>query len=69
MRATRGARVVTAMRGELDVATGALVLTGEPVVTEGERRLSGQRVVIYLDDERLVCDGCRLEVPGTWLDR
>lgn len=64
VRVERDARTATAAEAHLVVETGEVVLTGEPRVSEGPNVLSGERIVLFLDDERLECDRCRLEVRG-----
>jgi lipopolysaccharide transport protein LptA len=55
-------RVATGHRASLDLVSGELVLEGAPTVTEGERSLRGERIVLFLDDERLECERCSLEI-------
>jgi lipopolysaccharide export system protein LptA len=63
VRLVQGARLVTATEARLDVPTGALRLTGAPQLVEGGRRLMGEVVTLWLDDDRLTCERCRLELP------
>ena len=63
VRLVQGARWVTASEAHLDVATGALRLTGSPQLVEGGRRLMGEVVTLWLDEDRLTCERCRLELP------
>ena len=60
----QGARRATGARAELTTETGEVVITGEPVLTDGSSRMTGERVVVWLDDERVTCDVCRLLVAG-----
>lgn len=60
----RGERLATGAQGVLDARSGEVRLTGEPVLSEGPNRMSGQTITLYLDEERVVCDGCRLVVEG-----
>jgi lipopolysaccharide export system protein LptA len=55
-------RVATGQRATLDLVGGSLVLEGAPTVTEGGRSLRGERIVLFLDDERLECERCSLEI-------
>jgi lipopolysaccharide export system protein LptA len=64
VRVARGARAATGERATLTVADGRVVLEGSPTLTEGPNRMTGERIVLWLDDERLECDRCRLEVRG-----
>lgn len=64
VRVVRGERRAAGARAELDAATGRVVLTGDPTLTDGPNRLSGTRIVLLLDEERIECDACRLLVAG-----
>ena len=64
VRVTRGQRVATGREAVLRGATGEVLLTGEPVLSEGVNRMTGERITLFLDDERVVCDACRLVVEG-----
>lgn len=61
---TRGDRTAQSERAVLTTQTGQVVLTGAPRLSEGPNLMSGQRIVLYLDDERVDCDACRLVVDG-----
>ncbi len=70
----RGARHAPAARAELVGKTGKITLTGEPRLSEGVNVLVGERIVLWLDDERADCEGgatgpCRLVVEGSALGR
>ena len=54
-----------AVTGRVTAARPAtqLTLTGAPTVTDGQHALRGERVVLFLDDERLECEGCELVLP------
>ncbi|MCK6505645.1 LptA/OstA family protein [Myxococcota bacterium] len=67
VQVVHGARTARADQAVLTAADGALTLTGQPQLTEGPNTLSGQRIVLWLDDERVRCDDCRLVVAGTAL--
>ncbi|MCB9743246.1 MAG: hypothetical protein H6741_07420 [Alphaproteobacteria bacterium] len=47
----------------LEMATGLLVLSGDPSVDDGQSVLAGERIELQLDDERMRCEGCSLVVP------
>ena len=64
VRATQADRTATGARAELTVGTGELVLTGAPELRDPLRRLTGERIVLHLDDDRVDCDRCRLVVAG-----
>jgi len=64
VRVVRGDRVATALEALLTVADGRLVLEGEAVLEEGPHRLTGDRVILWLDQDRASCEGCVLSVAG-----
>lgn len=69
---TQGARTADAASAELVGATGQITLSGGPRLAEGPNVLVGNRIVLWLDDERASCEGkdgepCRLVVEGTAL--
>lgn len=58
-------RRATADRAVLVGASGQVVLTGgPPVLSDPLRRLAGERIVLWLDDERVECDSCKLILQG-----
>jgi lipopolysaccharide export system protein LptA len=61
----RGERVARGEHAVLEPVTGRVVLTGSPMINDGPRTLSGDRIELFLDDERLECSGCRLVVEGS----
>ena len=54
-------------KAELTAATGRVVLTGSPELHEGPNRLRGNRLVLWLDQERVECESCELIVHGDGL--
>ena len=60
----RGDRVVEAAQATLDVASGRLVLEGDPRMIEAGHRLQGQKVVLWLDQDRVECISCTLIIGG-----
>ncbi len=62
VRVERAPWVATGQTGTLDAATGLLVLEGEPLVSDGLSTLTGERVELFLDQERVDCQECRLVV-------
>lgn len=69
----RGDRRARSGRADLDGTTGRILLTGDPRLSEGPNTLVGERITLYLDDERATCEGaeggapCRLAVDGSAL--
>jgi len=64
VRVVRGGRVATGDMAVLEVASGEVRLTGAPTVTDGPNRMTGEKITLFLDDERVICDACRLVVDG-----
>ncbi len=64
VRVVRGGREATGETAHLAVAEGRVALEGAPTVTYGPNRMTGDRIVLFLDDDRLECEKCRLEVAG-----
>jgi len=60
----RDGRRATGERAVLTTADGRIELTGSPLLTEGASTLTGERIELYLDDERVRCERCRLVVDG-----
>ena len=62
VRVHHGERVATGARATMDIELGRLELEGQPVITAGGRSLRGERIVLFLDDERLECHRCVLVI-------
>jgi len=62
VRVRRGEREARSARAVLTTADGRVVLEGDPVLRDGARRLTGERIVLFLDDERVECERCRVEI-------
>ncbi len=52
----------TGSKAVLDQASGSLVLTGSPRLQEGPNALVGERIRVFLDDERVECERCKLSI-------
>ena len=64
VRVSRGERRAGSERATLDAATGELRMEGDPWIEEGANRMTGAQITFWLDDDRVVCDRCRLVVDG-----
>jgi lipopolysaccharide export system protein LptA len=65
VRFQQGERRARAERASLDGPSGRVELLGHPELEEGPHRMAGQRVILWLDQERVECEDCRLVVePG-----
>ncbi len=65
---TRGGRVARADNATMTAGDGRVVLTGSPTLTEGVNALVGERIEVFLDQEKATCSGgdepCRLTIVG-----
>ena len=59
---TRDDLTVSGETATLTVSSGEIIVTGNPLVTQGASRLEGNRVTVFLDDDRIVCEKCRVQV-------
>ena len=64
---SRGSLEARSQRALLTGATGRVDLLGDASLDEPSGRLSGKRIVLWLDDDRVECDDCRLVVDGSKL--
>jgi lipopolysaccharide export system protein LptA len=53
-------RLVRADRATLYAPEGRIELVGEPILEEGGNSLTGARITLWLDAERVDCEACRL---------
>ena len=58
----RESREAWAESADFDVRAGKVTLTGGPRVSEGATRISGDRILLFVDDERIECEKCKWEV-------
>jgi lipopolysaccharide transport protein LptA len=64
VRITQGNRVARGERAEFDDAARTLVLSGKAVLVEGSNEIRGERVIVYLDEERSVVEGTNSRVKA-----
>ncbi|MBN2645170.1 MAG: lipopolysaccharide transport periplasmic protein LptA [Desulfuromonadaceae bacterium] len=50
-------RIATGQKAEFFQSQGYVVLTGSPKVLQGESQVAGERITVYLDDNRSVVEG------------
>lgn len=61
VRIISGERTATSERAELDVARGHLILTEAPQVESPKGTFVGDRLILWLDDDKVQCEGnCQL---------
>jgi lipopolysaccharide export system protein LptA len=64
VRIEQGERFATGQRAVFDQTRRILLLTGEPVLHDGPNEIAGERVVVYLDEDRSVVEGGRRRVKA-----
>src|SRR6185503_3137871 len=66
VRIDNGARWATCGRAVFDQEDRTLVLTETPVIHDGSNEVAGDRVVVYLDENRSVVEGGRKRVKAVF---
>ena len=64
VRILQGARVATGDRAEFSDADRTVVLSGDAVLHEGSNEVRGERVIVYLDEQRSVVEGTNTRVKA-----
>lgn len=64
VRVTQGARNITADEAVFDQDRQELVLSGNLSGRDGEYQVAGEKMVIYLEEQRSVIEGSRIIIPG-----
>ena len=64
VRIDNGARYATGGRAIFDQGRRTLVLTETPVLHDGQNEVAGDRVIVYLDEDRSVVEGGRKRVKA-----
>jgi lipopolysaccharide export system protein LptA len=57
VRIARGDRIATGGRAVFDQAEQTITLSDEAVLRDGQNEVAGQKVVVYLEEERSVVEG------------
>ncbi len=57
VRIVQNERIATGERAEYIYANSAVILTGSPKVIQGDNTVSGEKITVYLNDERSVVEG------------
>lgn len=64
VRIDSGTRYATGGRATFDQGQRTLVLTETPVLHDGQNEVAGDRVIVYLDEDRSVVEGGRKRVKA-----
>ena len=64
VRITHQGREATAERALFEPQRERVELKGDPRLRQGGRTMRGHRLVIHLDDERVVCEDCRVTMAS-----
>jgi lipopolysaccharide export system protein LptA len=62
---TQGDRVATGAKAVFNQKEQTLVLTGNPVVRQGNSQISGTRITFYIEQDRAVAEGGNQRVKAT----
>lgn len=57
VRIVQNERIATGERAEYIYANSAIILTGSPAVRQGANTVSGEKITVYLNDERSIVEG------------
>lgn len=66
---TQGARTGKADTAVLDAGPGRVTLRGGASLSEPPHHMQGEPIVVFLDDERIECEGCRMRIDGAGIGR
>jgi lipopolysaccharide export system protein LptA len=64
VRIDQGARWATGGRAVFDQSRRILLLTDDPILHDGPNQIAGERVVVYLDEDRSVVEGGKKRVKA-----
>ncbi|MBI3801425.1 MAG: hypothetical protein HY268_31185 [Deltaproteobacteria bacterium] len=64
---TSGDRHATAKKAVFTQATRTVVLSGNAILQEGENRVNGEKVTVYLDEKRTLVDGGGKKQVEMWV--
>ncbi len=68
VRIVQDERIATGEQAEYIYANSAVILTGSPKVVQGDNTISGEKITVYLNDERSVVEGgAQKRVNATFL--
>jgi len=62
VRIHHGDRRGASAKAVLTTADGTIVLTGTPTLSDGANQMSGERIVLHMDADRVICDECRMVI-------
>lgn len=65
----QGARIGRAQAALLEAGPGRVTLRGQASLAEPPHEMMGEPIVVYLDDERIECESCRMRIDGAGFGR
>lgn len=65
VQVTQGDRVATGTKAVFDDKNQTIILTGDPVVRQGNSQVSGSRITFFVEQERAVVEGGSQRVKAT----
>ncbi len=57
LEVTQGNRIATGAKAIFNSVDNSVVLTGDPVIRQGNSRVSGCRIIMFINEERGVVEG------------
>lgn len=67
VRIVQTGRTATGRHAVFDRVDGKITLTGDPRVVEGENNVSGERIIVYLNDNRSIVEGGKQRVRAMFV--
>jgi lipopolysaccharide export system protein LptA len=65
----QGARTGRAQTALLEAGSGRVTLRGQASLAEPPHEMTGEPIIVYLDDERIECESCRMRIDGAGIGR
>lgn len=62
VRIVHGDRRGHAGHAVLTTEDGRIVLTSKPVLVDGANRMSGAKIVLQMDEDKVICDQCQVRI-------
>jgi lipopolysaccharide transport protein LptA len=62
VRIAHGHRRGQAGHAVLTTKDGRIVLTRSPVLVDGANRMSGAKIVLHMDEDKVICEQCRVRI-------
>jgi lipopolysaccharide export system protein LptA len=57
VRVTQGGRVATGVKAVFNSQDNTISLVGNPLVRQGKNQVSGSRIILFINEDRVVVEG------------